>query len=100
VTSLVYSAAAERDLTRIAMRIAADNRQAALRFVAGIREHCLLLRTVRFMGRQRSDIHPDIRSFPHGAYVVYYWRRPDLDQIEILRVWHGRRQAPMLADLT
>lgn len=99
MTDLVYSAAAERDLTWIAMKIAADNRQAALRFVAEVREHCLLLVTVQFMGRRRLDIHPDIRSFPHGAYMVFYRRRPERDQIEILRVWHARRQAPTLADL-
>jgi plasmid stabilization system protein ParE len=63
---ILYSDAAERDLRRIAIRIAADDPQAALRFVAAIREHCLLLARVPFMGRQRADIHPDIRSFPHG----------------------------------
>jgi plasmid stabilization system protein ParE len=51
-----YSDAAERDLRWIAVRIAADDPQAALRFVAAIREHCLLLAKVPFMGRQRADI--------------------------------------------
>jgi toxin ParE1/3/4 len=82
------------------MRIAADDPSAALRFVAGIREHCLLLATVPFMGRQRVDIHPDIRSFPHGPYVVFYRRPPDHGAIEILHIRHGRRRTPTASDLT
>lgn len=95
-----YSDVAERDLRRIALRIAADDPQAALRFVAGIREHCLLLARVPFMGRQRADIHPGIRSFPHGPYVVFYRVGPDHGEIEILRIRHGRRRTPTAADLT
>ena len=72
MTRLVYSDAAERDLMQIATNIAVDNPGAALRFVAGIREHCLLLETVPFMGRGRSDLHSDIRSFPHRPYTIYY----------------------------
>jgi plasmid stabilization system protein ParE len=88
-----YSEAAERDLRRVALGIAAYDPPAALRFVAGIREHCLPLATVPFMRRQRADIHPDIRSFPHGP-------RQDHGGIEILHIRHGRRQAPTAADLT
>jgi len=95
-----YSDAAGRDLRRIATRIAADDPQAALRFVAAIREHCLLLARVPFMGRQRADIHPDIRSFPHGPYVVFYRRSPDHGGIEILHIRHGRRRTPTAAELS
>jgi plasmid stabilization system protein ParE len=51
------------------------------------------------MGRQRADIDPDIRSFPHGPYVVFYRRRPDHGGIEILHIRHGRRRPPTAADL-
>jgi toxin ParE1/3/4 len=95
-----YSDAAERDLRRIALRMAGDDPPAALRFVAAIREHCLLLARVPFMGRQRPDIHPDIRSFPHGPSVVFYRRQSDPDGIEILHIRHGRRYPPTAADLT
>jgi len=41
--------------------------------------------------RIRSELQPNLRSFPCGNYVIYY--RPlegDL-QVEIIRVWHGAR---------
>lgn len=96
---LTYSDAAERDLTRIALNIAVDNRDAALRFVSGVRDHCLLLETVPFMGRSRPDIHKDVRSFPHGSYTVYYRRISNADQIEVLRIWHSRQRMPTVSDL-
>jgi toxin ParE1/3/4 len=99
VIRLAYSAAAERDLMEIAENIAIDNPDAALRFVGGIREHCLLLETLPFMGRRRSDIHPDLRSFPHRSYTIYYRGGADHDQIEILRIWHSRRKTPTISDL-
>jgi toxin ParE1/3/4 len=87
VTDLVYTDAAEQDLTEIALWIAADNPRAAFRFVNAIREHCALLKAVSSMGRPRRDIRSDIRSFPHGSYIVYYRRREDIDQVDILRIW-------------
>jgi toxin ParE1/3/4 len=99
VTRLIYSGAAERDLTEIAANIAIDNYVAALKFVDSIREHCLLLETLPFMGRPRADIHPDIRSFPHRSYTVYYRAVTDRDEVEILRIWHSRRKLPTMLDL-
>lgn len=97
MTELVYAEAAERDLTEIALRIANDDPGAAFRFVEDIRHHCGLLVGVTLMGRARRDLHPDIRSFPHRSYVVYYMLKDD--QVRILRVWHGRRRTPSVTDL-
>jgi toxin ParE1/3/4 len=99
VTNLVYTDPAEQDLTDIALWIAADNPRAAIRFVDELHKHCALLMTVPLMGRPRRDVGPDIRSFPHRSYVVSYLRRQDIDQVDVLRIWHGRRQTPSLADL-
>ena len=99
MTELIHTDAAERDLTEIALRIAADDPGAAFRFVDDIRHHCGLLVRAPFMGRARHDVRADIRSFPHGSYVVYYTLREDIDQIHILRIWHGRRRTPTVADL-
>jgi toxin ParE1/3/4 len=99
VTNLVYTDAAEGDLTEIALWIAADNPPAALRFVARVRQHCAHLERFPYMGRPRRDIRADIRCFAHGSYVIYYQRKEDIDEVDILRIWHGRRQTPTIADL-
>jgi toxin ParE1/3/4 len=99
VIRLIYSGAAERDLMEIATNIAIDNHVAALKFVDSIRDHCLLLETLPFMGRPRADIHPDIRSFPHRSYTVYYRAATNRDEVEILRIWHSRRKLPTMSDL-
>jgi toxin ParE1/3/4 len=99
VTELVVTDQAERDLTRIVLRVAQDNERAAFKLVDEIRAHCGLLPRVPLMGRLHSDIRSDIRSFPHGSYVVYYRPVPARDEIHILRIWHGRRRAPTMADL-
>lgn len=41
------------------------------------------------MGRSRDEIHPQVRSFPVGSYVIWY--RPTPNGVEILRVLHGAR---------
>lgn len=99
MTDLVYTDAAERDLTQIALHIAADDPRAARRFVERNRQHCAHL--VRFpnMGRHRRDINSGIRALAHGSYVIYYLRIDDVDEVRILRIWHGRRKTPTAADL-
>jgi toxin ParE1/3/4 len=99
VTTLVYTAAAERDLTQISLYIAADNPQAARHFVGRIRRHCAHF--VRFpqMGPRRPDILADLRSLAHGSYIIYYRRNEARDEVQILRIWHGRRKTITAADL-
>lgn len=99
MTELTYTLAAERDLARIALTIAIENERAALRLIADLRRHCGLLAGVPFMGRPRDELGKGIRSFPHGAYVVYYLVRADIDRVDVLRIWHGRRRLPTMADL-
>jgi toxin ParE1/3/4 len=99
VTALVYTEVAERDLTQISLYIAADSPQAAIHFVERIRELCELLKRFPRIGRQRSDILPDIRSMPHGSYVIYFQWNERNDEVRILRIWHGRRRTPSTADL-
>jgi len=99
VTQLIYTDAAERDFTQISLYIAADNPRAARRFVERIREHCAYLVHFPDMGRQRSDIRPDIRALSHGSYLIYYRRNKDVDEVQILRIWHARRRTPTAADL-
>jgi toxin ParE1/3/4 len=99
VTEVVYTDAAERDLTQISSYIAADDPRAAVRFVERLRAKCEHLKHFSTIGRRRPDIHPDIRSLPHGSYVVYFEWDGSRDEMQILRIWHGSRRTPRLADL-
>jgi plasmid stabilization system protein ParE len=99
VAELVFTSQVERDLTDIGDYIAQDNHRAAAEFVEAIRQHCSLLASSPFIGRSRPDIHPDVRAFPHGSYLVIYRYRAELDRAEVLRVWHGRRRLPSARDL-
>jgi toxin ParE1/3/4 len=99
VTALLYTDATERDLTRISLRIAADDPRIARRFVERIRDHCAHLARFPDMGRARPDVYPGVRSLAHGSYVIYYQRHEDADEVHVLRIWHGRRLTPAIADL-
>ena len=94
-----FTVQVSRDLTTIGDTIAQDNRPAAAEFVEAIRRHCYLLASVPLMGRARPDLGVDVRSFPHGRYVVFYRFRSAIDRVDVLRVWHGRRRAPARSDL-
>ncbi|MFC6026323.1 MULTISPECIES: type II toxin-antitoxin system RelE/ParE family toxin [Methylobacterium] len=41
------------------------------------------------MGRPRPDLRPDIRSFPHRNYVIYFRVRDDV--LEVINILHSRR---------
>ena len=41
------------------------------------------------MGRIRSELPGNVRSFPSRPYVIFY--RPILEGVEIVRVLHGAR---------
>jgi toxin ParE1/3/4 len=99
VADVVYTGAVEGDLTDIGDMIAADDPGAAVAFIDAIRQHCSLLAVAPLMGRSRPDIGPSVHSFPHRSYIVFYRYRAEIDQAQILRVWHGRRRHPSLADL-
>ena len=94
-----FAVQVSRDLIRIGDTIAQDNRAAAAEFVESIRKHCRLLASVPLMGRARPDLGADVRSFPHGPYVVFYRFRSAMDRVEVLRVWHGSRRPPTVSDL-
>ena len=89
----------ERDLEEIGDFIALDKPRAAAKFIEAIRSHCSLLAAAPLIGQARPDIASAIRSFPHRRYHVLYRYLADLDRVEILRVWHGRRHPPTRSDL-
>ena len=44
-----------------------------------------------YMGRERPEIEPGLRSFPVGSYVVFY--EPLDNGIDVFRVLHGARDS-------
>jgi len=54
------------------------------------------LATHPYMGRSRSDLLPGMRSFPVGAYLVFYLPHADGGGIDLLRVLDSRRDVDAL----
>jgi toxin ParE1/3/4 len=88
------SDAARADLEEIWLFIAQDDPDVAGRFVRSIVSRFPKLASMPFMGRQRDELAPRLRSFPVSNYIIFY--RPMADGIEIVRVLHGSRDFPPL----
>ena len=80
---------AEQDLIDIYQHIWRDNPNAAEKLVRLINAKCELLGRSPLIGRARPELRADLRSFPHGAYLILY--RPIDDGVEIVRVVHAAR---------
>ena len=84
---LEISPRAERDLNGILNYIARDKPDAAVRYVAKLRETCERLRDFPELGELRPDIKPGLRMFCVGNYVVYY--TADANGIRVERILHA-----------
>ena len=80
---------ATQDLIEIWNYIADDSVKNADRFIDDLDETIRKLCRHPGMGRQREELAPRIRSFPHQPYVIFY--REASNFIEIVRVLHGAR---------
>ncbi len=65
------------------------NVSAAERLVNLFEQTCDTLAQNPNMGRDRTELAPNLRSFPAGTYVIFY--RPVADGVEIIRVVHQAR---------
>jgi toxin ParE1/3/4 len=90
----VLSAEAEADLEEIGDYIARENPVRAVSFIDEIEATCQKLAEQPLMGRSRDELRPSLRSFPHGAYLVFY--RPLDNGVVVVRVLHGRRNLSRL----
>ncbi len=83
---------AARDLAEIRTYIATDDPDAAAAVATALRKSLALIAERPDIGRPGAT--PDIRewSVPRLPYVVPYRVRGD--HVEILRVWHTRRNRP------
>jgi toxin ParE1/3/4 len=70
--------------------IAADNPDAADRLLLRIDSRLSLYADNPGMGQARDRLLPGLRSFPVGAYLVFYRAVPH--EIEVVRVLHGSRK--------
>jgi toxin ParE1/3/4 len=86
---------ARLDLIDAALTIAEDNPSAADRFLDAITKTIGRLAKHPMIGRARPELAPDLRSFPHRQYVIFY-RRSIPQGVEVVRVLHGARDIPPL----
>ena len=80
---------AREDMVEIWAYIATDSVRAADRTNAAFYERFEALAEQPLMGRSRSELLSDLRSFPAGNYAIFY--RPTENGVEILRVIHQAR---------
>ena len=82
---------AEADLTAVWLYIADDNPRAADRTILALMEAEDRLARFPEIGRRRTDLVADLRSWATGSYVIFY--RPTEDGILTIRILHGARDA-------
>jgi toxin ParE1/3/4 len=80
---------AEVDVRSIWDFIAADNLSAADAMIDRIERTFDMLADQPFAGRARSDLAPNLRSFPVGSYIIFYIPKPD--GVDVVRVMNGRQ---------
>ncbi len=80
---------AENDLEEIWLYIAQDNPDNADKLLDEIEETSQRLAQFTNMGRNRDELHPGLKSFPLGKYLIFYL--PISNGLEIVRVLHGMR---------
>ena len=82
---IVRKPRARRDLIEIWNYIADDNETAADNTLRRIGSVETMLSNNPYSGRHRPELHPEIRSFPMGNYVVFYSVLPTtLDVVRVL----------------
>jgi toxin ParE1/3/4 len=86
---IIRSPEAQADVDEIALYIAQDNLDAALRWLETMDEKFRLLSSFPGAGPARDAIAPGLRSYPVGNYLILYRAAPG--RVEIVRVVHGAR---------
>ena len=89
---LVFTHAAQTDLVEIADYIenASGSLATAERFTAKLVAKCeRLARLPGILGRPRSELLPDLRSTPHGNYVIFF--RYVADTFEVINILERHR---------
>jgi toxin ParE1/3/4 len=93
----LFSSEALHDLEEIGEYISRDNPEAAARVILDIGDKAAILAEHPGIGRNREEVRPNLRSFPCGNYILFYY--PTMDGVEIARVLHGARDIQDLFDM-
>lgn len=90
----VVSPEAAQDLDDIWIYIAADNLDAADRFLEKLYDQMIALNETQGMGHRREDLaeHRPLLFWPVGNYLILY--RISQDRVEVVAVAHGKRDIP------
>ncbi|MHB1095975.1 MAG: type II toxin-antitoxin system RelE/ParE family toxin [Gemmatimonadaceae bacterium] len=94
---VTLSPAAAQDLADIAAHVAADRPSAVNGVLDALELACRLVAQYPGVGRARDEIDVGVRSFPIGAYVLFYY--PNAQGIGIARILHGRRDVSTAFDV-
>jgi len=94
---LRYAPRARSDITHIYQYIAQHNESAATAVVRQVRATCQLLARYPGLGRE-TDI-PEVRVFPISRYPYLVYHRVSENELTIIHVRDGRRDAPTERDL-
>lgn len=86
-----WTSLALKDLLEIKEFIQRDNPPAAKREARRIKRSVERLARFPESGRKSPDI-PSVREVIAGNYRIFY--RTHLSQVEILRIYHGKRRTP------
>jgi toxin ParE1/3/4 len=92
VHRLIFTHAAHANLIEIANYIEGSSGSPATaeRFVGSLVERCEHLAELPgVLGRPRPELLPDLRSTPHGNYVIFF-RYVD-DALEVVNILEGHR---------
>jgi toxin ParE1/3/4 len=91
-----FAPLAELDLEAIWSYIAADDAERATDFINALVQKCGLLAQNSALGKTRSDLLINLRSFPHKNYIIFYF--PTEYGADIYRVLHGARDIDEVFD--
>ena len=93
----IVASGCEAEIVEIVENIADDDIHAAVAFYKRLRDVFSLLSENPRIGRERNDISEGLRSFPVGAYLIFYRMRTR--EISIVRVIHGARELGQFFDV-
>ncbi len=94
MSSFRLSPQAKSDLLEIHGYIAADNLAAADRLIDRFFDHFQRLADFPELGTLRDDLHPGLRVWPEGRYVILHL--PTSAGVDIAHVVHGARDIESL----
>lgn len=86
---LEFSPEATADLADIGAFIARDDPARARSFVDELETRCAGLAQYPDTGRTRPKLGADLRSKPHGNYLIFY--TPEAEVVRVERILHGAR---------